>query len=201
MERKRVLRIGIIALIVAVVSLGIGFAALATTLTIGTGTGVVQGRRWDVHISNVQGSTGPSGSSFTTQPTLTNPTTISSWSMRWDEPDFGNPGQLWAWTSIVFNINNNGDFNARLESLNIGQPTCSVAGDTSHPDAIAVCDSIVPRIDNYSGGDNFTTNYILNPGASIQLGFVIGNSHSVNWPENTVDITFGETTMSWVPST
>ena len=62
MEKKRGTAIVIIiALLVAIVSLGVAFAAFSTTLNI-NGTATVQSSKWDIYFMTASGGTKPSSS-------------------------------------------------------------------------------------------------------------------------------------------
>ena len=70
MERRRGTTVAVVAaLIIAVVSLGIAFAAFSSTLTI-NGSATVESSSWDIHYSDVSGGTAPSSSGKTISASL-----------------------------------------------------------------------------------------------------------------------------------
>lgn len=132
MERKRGTTVAIvIALIVAIVSLGVAFAAFSTTLNI-NGTATVQATTWDIYFTGdgtdytKPSSTGnlpaaniaPSG-------TATNDTaTINATTFTW-AANFKSPGDKIVYTIYVKNA---GDYNAQVS--NVVLPAISCTNDT-----------------------------------------------------------------------
>ena len=114
-DNKKFLQVfAVLALVVAVLGISVGFAALSSTLTI-NGTAEVTPANWDVHFENlVQPYDITGGASVTGSPTLT-------------ATHFGNyhvvltkPGDQ---VVINFDVKNDGDIPAKLTSYTFATPT------------------------------------------------------------------------------
>ena len=137
----------LVALIAMIVVVGVGFAAFTTTLNI-NGTAKVEASSWKVkfaarhgedlgdgkqttetYVSNTQ--TGiASTATVVAEPTLTD-TTINDWSVT-----FKTPGDS---VRIVFSVQNQGTFDAKVSSLKLPTPVCTGTGDNAEVDAENVC--------------------------------------------------------------
>ena len=132
MEKKRGTTIAVVAaLIIAVVSLGIAFAAFSQTLTI-NGTATVTASKWDVHFENLSNPTISTGATVTTAPTLTD-TSFSGLVVN-----FNTPGQS---ISYTWHVVNEGNFNATLSTSpsTLPSPVCKVGDDATATSAVNVC--------------------------------------------------------------
>ena len=124
MERNRGTTIAIVAsLVIAVVSLGVAFAAFSTQLNI-NGTATVESSSWDVHYSTSSGGTAPSSSGTSVSPTTSNTQsgitstasgtgTLKPSTFTWSG-SFQTPGDRLTYT---FYICNKGSYNAKLTSM------------------------------------------------------------------------------------
>ena len=114
MERRRGTTIGLVAaLIIAVVSLGVAFAAFSSTLTI-NGNATVTAANWDVHFENLSVS---SGSVTASAPTIESNKLNITYSMALDKP-----GDFYEFT---VDVKNAGAIDAKLSAL----PTLSGVSD------------------------------------------------------------------------
>jgi len=100
-------------LILLACGMGIGYAALSTTLSI-DGTSDIDRASWDVHFENIQVTT---GSVSATAPAITNDTEVG-FSVNLEDP-----GDFYEFTVDVVN---DGTFNAKLDTLTI-LPTLTTA--------------------------------------------------------------------------
>ena len=142
MERRRGITLVIVAaLVVAVVSLGVAFAAFSTTLNI-TGSATVQSSTWDIHYST-NGTTGtaPSTDGTSVSPTASNTqsginsTATGTGSLKpgtftWSGT-FKTPGDRLVYT---FYVCNKGTYNAKLTSITSPTATCKI-GSTNETTA------------------------------------------------------------------
>lgn len=138
MERKRGTTIGLVAaLIIAVVSLGVAFAAFSTTLNI-NGTATVQATHWEIYFSNTgaansQPTAGDSITSITPSNTLNYTSTASgignytsdtviTWSASFKS----------AGDKVVYHfyVRNDGDFNAAVSNNPVSRQG-SASGETA----------------------------------------------------------------------
>lgn len=171
MKRNRGMTIiAVIGLLIAVVGLGVAFAAFSTTLTI-NGSATVEGTTWDVHFDNklptmvnhsyVDHSNGSvelsddsinhisDGVKIISKPTLTN-TTLSGFKVQ-----FNTPGQS---INFTWAVHNSGNYNARLTTKMQQAPKFYVRN--LHPqctseiqsEADNVCKHIYYTIINYTDG-------------------------------------------------
>ena len=127
----------LVALIAMIVVVGVGFAAFTTTLNI-NGTAKVEASSWNVHFADLGNGmvttntqTGiASTATVVAEPTLTD-TTINDWSVT-----FKTPGDS---VRIVFSVQNQGTFDAKVSSLKLPTPVCTGTGDNAEVDAENVC--------------------------------------------------------------
>ncbi len=91
-SRKRTIFFSVLFFII--LSLGIGYAFLTTTLNI-TGTLNVASSRWDVHFENIEIS--ENSIEATTAPTITEDTTVSF------AATLANPGEMYEFTIDIVN--------------------------------------------------------------------------------------------------
>ena len=124
MERKRGTTVAVVAaLIIAVVSLGIAFAAFSTTLTI-NGTATVEASSWDIYFSDTGAANSkpaagsdissitPSNATYTTTATGTGEYT-SDTQITWNAT-FKTPGDK---VTYEFYARNDGSFNAKVTGV------------------------------------------------------------------------------------
>lgn len=115
--------IAVIALVLAVVGLSIGFAALQTRLEINGTAEVTGGKTWDVKFVDSSLKVDKVGSAQSTDPTVS-ATTIKDYKVT-----LAKPGDK---VSYYFQVTNAGSFDAKLDSITIGTPTCSTAAFCSN---------------------------------------------------------------------
>ena len=115
--------IAVIALVLAVVGLSIGFAALQTKLEINGTAEVTGGQTWDVKFVDSSLKVDKVGSAQSTDPTVS-ATTIKDYKVT-----LAKPGDK---VSYYFQVTNAGSFDAKLDSITIGTPTCSTAAFCSN---------------------------------------------------------------------
>lgn len=118
MERsKNYVVFGILALVVSLVAVSLAYAGFSQTLNI-NGTATVKSVSWDVHFSNLSSPTLVGTAKVTTAPTIkNNSTTIGDYAV-----ELYSPGDSITYT---FDVENAGNFNAKLTGLTVGTPTCS----------------------------------------------------------------------------
>lgn len=121
--------IAIVALVVAIVGLSVGFASLSSVLNI-SGTGRVQSSSWDIHFANLQDADKSTGTREITPPTA------SGTDLRTYDVTFSQPGD---YISYTFDIVNGGSYDAKISEVNLPTPTCEGTGATATTDAANVC--------------------------------------------------------------
>lgn len=158
---RRAKLIAVIALVIAVIGLSIGFAAYSTTLTIG-GSATVKASSWKIMFENLSASVPTGTATEVTAPTINNnDTNIGDYSVS-----FTTPGDT---ISYTFDITNDGTFNAEISSLTIPTPTCTGTGDNAEVDASNVCSNIEYTLKYTDSGLSLAEGDALNANNNINV--------------------------------
>ena len=192
MEKERGAKIiAIVALLIAVVGLTVGYAAYSSTLNI-NGTANVDPASWKVNFGYKTGDsltgTKTGHATETTAPTLAD-TTISGFDVTLKAPG----------DSVTYNflIKNSGTLNARLANFTMGTLTCApnASGSISQEDATKLCGELTYTL-TYADGSTITTGTTLNSSYSKELKL------KLEWPSastlsvsDDVKVTIGTTTF------
>lgn len=192
MEKERGAKvIAIVALLIAVVGLTVGYAAYSSTLTI-NGTANVDPASWKVNFGYKTGNsltgTIKGHATETTAPTLAD-TTISGFDVTLKAPG----------DSVTYNflIKNSGTLNAKLANFTMGTLTCApnASSSISPEDATKLCGELKYTL-TYADDSTITTGTPLNSNDSKELKL------KLEWPSastlsvsDDVKVTIGETTF------
>lgn len=192
MEKERGAKvIAIVALLIAVVGLTVGYAAYSSTLTI-NGTATVDPASWKVNFDYKNGNslTGTIKGHATenTAPTLED-TTISGFDVTLTAPG----------DSVTYNflIKNSGTLNAKLANFTMGTLTCApnASSNISQADATKLCGELKYTL-TYADDSTITTGTPLNSNDSKELKL------KLEWPSastlsvsDDVKVTIGTTTF------
>lgn len=192
MEKERGAKIiAIVALLIAVVGLTVGYAAYSSTLTI-NGTATVDPASWKVNFDYKTGDsltgTTTGHATETTAPTLAD-TTISGFDVTLKAPG----------DSVTYNflIKNSGTLNAELANFTMGTLTCApnASSSISQEDATKLCGELKYTL-TYADGSTITTGTTLNSNDSKELEL------KLEWPSTStlsvsddVKVTIGATTF------
>lgn len=192
MEKERGAKvIAIVALLIAVVGLTVGYAAYSSTLTI-NGTANVDPASWKVNFGYKTGDsltgTIKGHATETTAPTLAD-TTISGFDVTLKAPG----------DSVTYNflIKNSGTLNAKLANFTMGTLTCApnASGSISQEAATKLCGELKYTL-TYADGSTITTDTPLDAGDSKELVL------KLEWPSastlsvsDDVKVTIGTTTF------
>ena len=193
MEKERGAKvIAIVALLIAVVGLTVGYAAYSSTLTI-NGTATVDPASWKVNFDYKNGTNSLTGTTKghateKTAPTLED-TTISGFDVTLKAPG----------DSVTYNflIKNSGTLNAKLASFTMGTLTCApnASSSISPEDATKLCGELKYTL-TYADDSTITTGTTLNSNDSKELKL------KLEWPSastlsvsDDVKVTIGETTF------
>ena len=157
MEKERGAKvIAVVALLIAVVGLTIGYAAYASTLTI-NGSANVDPASWDVHFAYKTGDSLTAAKTGlaveNTTPTLA-ATTISGFDVTLKAPGDS--------ITYDFSVKNGGTLDAKLDTFTLGTLTCAPNdGSTiSQEDATKLCGELKYTL-TYADGSTITTGTIL----------------------------------------
>ena len=155
MEKERKSRIlAVIAILIAVVSLGVGFAAFSRDLHI-NGTATVKATSWDVHFTNLQEVAKTGTAEETSKPTInTEDTTISNFAVT-----LKSPGDS---IKYQFDITNVVSFDAKITNVSLGKPDCTGSGLNKEQDETNVCNHLEYKLTYENGGAEVKTDDTLN---------------------------------------
>lgn len=192
MEKERGAKvIAIVALLIAVVGLTVGYAAYSSTLSI-NGTATVDPASWKVNFGYKTGDsltgTTTGHATETTAPKLAD-TTISEFDVTLKAPG----------DSVTYNflIKNSGTLNAKLANFTMGTLTCApnASSSISPEDATKLCGELTYTL-TYADGSTITTDTTLDAGDSKELVL------KLEWPSastlsvsDDVKVTIGATTF------
>lgn len=156
-EKDRKTRIiAVVAVVLAIAGLSLGFAAYSQTLTI-NGSGEVKASSWQVRFENLSSVNKTGTANEVTAPTInTNDTNIGEYDVT-----FQTPGDS---ISYTFDIANNGTFDAEISSISIPTPECTGNGDNATTDAANVCANLEYKLTYTDGGAPVSQNDTLNHG-------------------------------------
>ncbi len=174
MERKRGTTVAVVAaLIIAVVSLGIAFAAFSTTLTI-NGSATVQATSWNIFFAPSKADEKSSTPVALTTDNITTTGTAAS-----TQADLSASTFTWAATlktpgdsvRYTFVARNTGDYNAKIRSIVAPQLTCEFADKTTAQTFCnnhvtygvykdAACTQPVAANDTLTKADGYATYYV-----------------------------------------
>ena len=146
--------IAVAALIIAIIGLSVGFAAMSTTLQI-NGTAEMNPATWDIRFQNLSAPTITGGASVLTAPTLTN-TQIGTFGISLTKPGDS--------VTYTFDITNAGTINADLGSITPLAPGCVGTGANAAADATLVCNNISYTLVYTANGTPLAANDTLDAG-------------------------------------
>ena len=194
MEKERGAKvIAIVALLIAVVGLTIGYAAYSTTLTI-DGTANVDPATWDIHFAYKSGDSltaAKTGNAVeNTAPSLAS-TTISGFDVTLKAPG----------DSVTYNflVVNGGTLPASLDTFNMGTLTCAPATSSTATteEATNLCKELKYTL-TYADGSTITTGTQLPATTVNQKELAL----KLEWPEastlevsDDIKVTIGTTTL------
>ena len=186
MEKKRGITIAVVAtLIIAVVSLGVAFAAFTTTLNI-NGTATVQASSWKIYfIADTTVTTEPSSATsildaditpgnyagFTSTASKGTTNTVAATTVTWNA-NFKTPGDT---MKYAIHIRNGGSYNAKIANTNgIVTPTPTCVGNET-----TVCGhihyklyTVAPTGNPASTGTELTSNFTVAAGTTETIYLV-----------------------------
>lgn len=206
MERKRGTIIGaVIALVIAVISLGVAFATFSTQLTI-NGTATVQSSKWDIFFMTASGGSKPTSSTplpsanINESNTSGYPETVTSASgsivattLTWSA-SFKTPGDRVRFTVYV---KNGGDYNAKISNISLPNVTCTKGGSAE----TTVCSHIHYGIYTNTGGTTaLAENRALNAG-DTDTYYVIAWLDDTGWETDGSDLPNANVTTATISAT
>ncbi len=139
----RIQVLAVLAIVISITALTIGFAAFSSTLTI-EGTATVEASSWDVHFENLAQVALTGDAEEITAPTInTNDAVISDYDVV-----LKTPGDSVTYT---FDVVNDGSYDAILSTFTMPTPTCTGTGDNATTDADNVCANVTYTLESAGG--------------------------------------------------
>lgn len=176
---KKTRVIAIIALIVAIVCVSIGFAAMSTTLRI-NGSATMDTAHWKVRFENLSAPTIAGQADVLQAPSLSD-TVIETYSVK-----LTRPGDSVTYTFDV--TNESSDMDAIIGTFTKPAPTCTGSGDNKTTDEGIVCGNLVYTLKYTANNELVKETDTLDAGETKNLTLTIGyNGNTL--PTNDVEIT------------
>lgn len=170
--------IAIVALCLALVGLGVGYAAFSASLSI-KGTGTVNASSWKIKFQNLSTATLVGEAKEVKAPTInTNDTNISDYSAT-----FTAPGDS---ISYTFEVANTGTFDAAVSTIAIPTPTCTGNGVNAATDASNVCKNLSYSL-TYTDGTAIAVGDTLTKGETKALKLTLVYKNSITAGELPTD--------------
>jgi len=187
-DSKKVFQtLSVVALLLAVVGISVGFAALSTTLEI-TGTAKVVPANWDIKFdSNYTFSDNDTDASEGTTPTISN-TEFKNYQIVLTKP--GDKG------TYTLTVKNDGDIDAKVGTVNLGS-TLSFSG-TSSADETLVQSNVTYTL-TWSDGSAIAVGDVLNHGNTKDIVVeVTYSAEATELPENPVTVSGRDLVLTFV---
>ena len=180
-NKKALYGLVVLALVLSVIGISIGFAAMSTELTIG-GTTTVVPANWKIKFQNLSKVTGDDAL-IVTAPQITSDTHIGNYAIKLSKPG----------DKVVykFDVANSGTLDAELTSYTFANPTITGTGDKATEDAAIVRNNLTYTLTyNDAGKTAVQVGDELNKEDSKELVLTVEyNQNATELPENEVSIT------------
>ena len=163
--------IAIAAVLLAIIGMTIGFAALSQTLTIG-GVATVRQASWDITFANLSTPTLTGEAAVVTPAALVSSGTTMNFAVSLKQPN----------DSVVYEVDmvNNGSINARVSSVSL----------TGVSDAVA---ANVTYTLTYANGDPINVNDTLNAGQTRRVRLTVSYNAVTTLPSADIPLNLGAT--------
>jgi len=177
------------ALVIAIIGLTVGFAAMSTTLQI-TGTAEMNPATWDIRFGNLSAPTIVGGATVLQSPTLSN-TMISNFRLSLTKPGDS--------VTYTFDVTNLGNIDAELSSITPLAPTCVGTGAAATADATLVCNNIAYTLTYTANGAPVQASDTLNAGQTRNMTLrLVYSSTATQLPAALVNINSLDITKVYV---
>ena len=188
MEKERKVKyLSIVALIVAVVGLGVAFAAMSTTLTI-NGTATMDTAKWDIHFENLSEVKLGGFATETVKPTLA-ATKIGDYAVTLTRPGDS--------ATYTFDVVNDGTIDAKLGTYTKSAPVFTATSTTAaEADVATVQGNLIYKLTYTDTGVEVAQDDILGQGETKNLTLHIEyDKDATTLPSAKVEITGMDITM------
>ena len=167
------------ALVLSVVGISVGFAAMSTQLRI-TGSANVLPATWKIKFTGLSNPTITGAAEVVNAPTIQSDTHIGNYSVK-----LSRPGDKVVYT---FNITNSGTIDAEISTYLFGEPTITGTGADALADAEVVKNNLVYEL-TYADGTTIQKGDELAKDSSVTLKLTVGyNDEATELPVNEVSI-------------
>lgn len=178
-----------LALVLSVVGISIGFAAMSTDLTI-NGSAEVVPSSWDIKFKDLSSPTITGDAEVTTAPTITSDTHIGNYAVKLTKPGDS--------VTYTFKVANDGTIDAKLTDFIKATPTFTGTGATASADATIVQNNFEYTV-TYSDDTAITKNTDeLDAESYKTVKLVVGyKADATELPTNTVTISGLDVTFTY----
>ena len=178
-----------LALVLSVVGISIGFAAMSTDLTI-NGSAEVVPASWDIKFKDLSSPTITGDAEVTTAPTITSDTHIGNYAVKLTKPGDS--------VTYTFKVANDGTIDAKLTDFIKATPTFTGTGATASADATIVQNNFEYTV-TYSDDTAITKNTDeLDAESYKTVKLVVGyKADATELPTNTVTISGLDVTFTY----
>ena len=178
-----------LALVLSVVGISIGFAAMSTDLTI-NGSAEVVPSSWDIKFKDLSSPTITGDAEVTTAPTITSDTHIGNYAVKLTKPGDS--------VTYTFKVANEGTIDAKLTDFIKATPTFTGTGATASADATIVQNNFEYTV-TYSDDTAITKNTDeLDAESYKTVKLVVGyKADATELPTNTVTISGLDVTFTY----
>ena len=178
-----------LALVLSVVGISIGFAAMSTDLTI-NGSAEVVPASWDIKFKDLSSPTIAGDAEVTTAPTITSDTHIGNYAVKLTKPGDS--------VTYTFKVANDGTIDAKLTDFIKATPTFTGTGATASADATIVQNNFLYTV-TYSDDTAITKDTDeLDAESYKTVKLVVGyKADATELPTNTVTISGLDVTFTY----
>lgn len=201
MEKQRQVKIlSIIALVLAISAMTLGFAAFSTTLSISSSASVTPSSD-DFKVVFSSSEFGVATDEIVpdlSDEVIATPAKVNGASLSDIRVSFSKPGES---VSYSFYIYNAGNYNAYITDINFGDKTCMAENGTTESLMQQVCDDIYISVTGF-GNSNVVeetivlNDYVINPGESIFVEFRVNYPYDASIADGPFNINFGDVTFN-----
>lgn len=177
------------ALILSIVGISIGFAAMSQNLTI-SGSAEVVPATWKIKFANLSSPSIAGDAEVTTPPTIQGDTHIGNFAVKLTAPGDS--------VTYTFDAVNDGTIDAKVTDLVKSPPTFTAAGtNNASNDTTVVQNNLVYDL-TYSDGTAIDDDDALDAGDSVTLKLVVGyNTNATALPKDKVSVTGMDITLTY----
>jgi len=177
------------ALILSIVGISIGFAAMSQNLTI-SGTAEVVPATWKIKFANLSSPTLAGDAEVTTAPTIQGDTHIGNYAVKLTAPGDS--------VTYTFDVVNEGTIDAKLTSLVKATPTFTASGTANAANDTTVVQTNFVYELTYADGSAIAENDELAAGDTVGMKLVVGyDSSATALPKDKVSVAGMDITLTY----